>query len=61
MNTKALDAYITAQQEARALLKRLTAHLDAHQAAQPSEVIHWRHVGDVMAIVAQLQAILRAE
>ena len=60
-NTAALDAYIAAQQQARALLEVLTAQLDAHQDRVAPEEIHWGHVGDMQRFIASLQEMVTNE
>ncbi len=54
-NTAALNAYITAQQQAQDLLAQLAQKLDAHQDGLHTDEIHWGHVGDINAIIQQLQ------
>jgi hypothetical protein len=56
-NDTALDAYITAQREARAALEALTRYLDTHQDATAPAQIHWGHVGDIRHVVDVLNTV----
>jgi hypothetical protein len=60
-NAAALDAYIAAQHQARALLDTLTAQLDAHQDNVAPDEVHWGHVGDMQRISAGIQETVANE
>ena len=60
-NAAALDAYIAAQQQARALLEVLTAQLDAHQDNVAPDEVHWGHVGDMQRIITGIQELVSKE
>jgi len=54
----ALAAYLDAQRTAHALLTQVDAMLEHHQDTKTPEEIHWGHVGDINAIVHQLQQMM---
>ncbi len=55
----ALDAYVNAQEEVRALVVALHGKINRHQNATAPEEIHWGHVGDIEAIAQALRQLLR--
>jgi hypothetical protein len=60
-NDAARAAYVTAQQQARALLQQVQNWLDGHQECSTPDDIHWGHVGDVNSVIQGLKNILGDE
>ena len=54
----ALDAYISAIEQARMLVVELNETLDTHQATVTPERVHWGHVGDIQDIVSTLEKLI---
>jgi hypothetical protein len=53
----ALEAYMAAHADALALIERIHEAIENHDDAPAPEQIHWGHVGDMVEIRRELQAI----